>query len=145
MEDLYEEGSVPFEMDRAVWVRRGRDVAIIACGEMVKPAVDAADALTKEGISAAVLDMYCVKPLDTQAVLEAAQSSKLVVTVEEHAPWGGLGPMVDRVVSENCPRRVINLALPDEPVITGESKEVFAHYGLDATGISKTVADALRG
>ena len=89
--------------------------------------------------------MYCVKPLDTQAVLEAAQSSKLVVTVEEHAPWGGLGSMVDRVVSENCPRRVINLALPDEPVITGESKEVFAHYGLDATGISKTVADALRG
>ena len=53
--------------------------------------------------------------------------------------------MFDRVVSENCPRRVINLALPDEPVITGESKEVFAHYGLDATGISKTVADALRG
>lgn len=145
VEDLYEEGSVPFEMDRAVWVRRGTDVAIIACGEMVKPAVDAADALTKEGISAAVLDKYCVKPLDTQAVLEAAQSSKLVVTVEEHAPWGGLGSMVDRVVSENCPRRVINLALPDEPVITGESKEVFAHYGLDATGISKTVADALRG
>lgn len=64
-------------------------MTLIACGEMVKKAVDAAEILAKEGISASVIDMYCVKPLDKRAVVEAAQNTKLVVTVEEHAPFGG--------------------------------------------------------
>ena len=93
--------------------------------------------------SASVLNMYCVKPLDNAAVIEAAQNVKLVVTVEEHAPFGGLGSMVAQVVGENCPTRIKNLALPDAPVITGTSQEVFAYYGLDAQGIAKTVEGLL--
>ena len=65
----------------------------------------------------------------------------MVVTVEEHAPFGGLGSMVAQVVGENCPRRIKNLALPDAPVITGTSPEVFQYYGLDAAGIAKTVEE----
>ncbi len=143
VEDIYSEENCPFEMNKATWLRRGTDVAIIACGEMVRPAAEAAKLLEGKGICASVLDMYCVKPLDNAAVIEVAQNAKLVVTVEEHAPFGGLGSMVAQVVGENCPTRIKNLALPDTPVITGTSQEVFAYYGLDAQGIAKTVEGLL--
>lgn len=143
VEDVYTEDDCPFEMDKATVICEGTDVAIIACGEMVKPAVDAAALLKAEGISATVLDMYCVKPLDREAVVKAAQNAKVVITVEEHAPFGGLGSMVCQVVCSECPKKVMNLALPDAPVITGTSKEVFNYYGLNAEGIAKTAKENL--
>ena len=143
VEDVYTEDNCPFEMDKATVICEGSDVAIIACGEMVKPAVDAAEILKAEGISATVLDMYCVKPLDREAIVKAASSAKLVITVEEHAPFGGLGSMVCQVVCSECTKKVINLALPDAPVITGTSKEVFNYYGLNAEGIAKTAKENL--
>ena len=143
VEDVYAEDVCPFEMDRATVLAEGTDVALIACGEMVKPAYDAAKLLEQQGISATVLDMYCVKPLDTEAVVRAASNARAVFTVEEHSPFGGLGSMVAQVVAEKCPRRVKCLSLPDSPVITGTSPEVFAHYGLDAAGIADTVTKTL--
>lgn len=141
VEDVYTEEACPFEMDKATVVTEGTDVAIIACGEMVGPAVKAAELLKEQGISATVVDMYCVKPLDKEAILKAAENARLVVTVEEHAPFGGLGSMVSQVVARECPKKVINLALPDAPVITGTSKEVFEYYGLTGEGIAKTVKE----
>lgn len=141
VEDIYSEEDCPFEMDKATWLCTGSDAAIIACGEMVRPAFEAAKLLEDKGIHVTVLDMYCVKPLDSAAVIKAAKNAKVVVTVEEHAPFGGLGSMVAQVVGENCPRRIKNLALPDAPVITGTSPEVFHYYGLDAAGIAKTVEE----
>ena len=143
VEDVYTEDYNGFELDKASVVTEGHDVTIIACGEMVRPALDAAELLKQHGISATVLDMYCVKPLDKNAVLKAAQETGLIVTVEEHAPFGGLGSMVSQVVAANCPKKVINLALPDAPVITGNSRQVFDHYGLNAEGIAKTVMENL--
>lgn len=143
VEDIYGEEDCPFEMDKATVLCEGSDAAIIACGEMVRPAYEAAKLLKGEGIEATVLDMYCVKPLDKAAVIKAAEHAKVVVTAEEHAPFGGLGSMVSQVVGENCPRRVINITLPDTPVITGTSQEVFDHYGMNAEGIAKTVREAL--
>ena len=143
VDPVYEEGSVPFEMDHATVVCEGSDAAIVACGEMVKPAKDAAKLLGQEGISVRVLDMYCVKPLDREAVIETAKNVKAIVTVEEHAPFGGLGSMVAQVVGEHCPKKVVNLSLPDAPVITGTSKEVFDHYGLNAEGIAAKVREIL--
>jgi transketolase len=143
VEDIYSEDNCPFEMDKATVISEGTDVAIIACGEMVKPAADAAAILKEQGISATVLDMYCVKPLDTDAIVKAAANAKVVITAEEHAPFGGLGSMVSQVVGRECPRKVINLALPDAPVITGTSKEVFDYYGLNAEGIAKTAKENL--
>lgn len=143
VEDIYTEDNCPFEMDKAMVVCEGTDVAIIACGEMVRPAVDAAGLLKKEGISATVVDMYCVKPLDEEAIVKAAGNAKVVITVEEHAPFGGLGSMVCQVVCAKCPKKVINLALPDAPVITGNSKEVFDYYGLNAEGIAKAAKENL--
>ena len=143
VEDIYQEDSVPFVMDKATVLREGSDVAIIACGEMVRPAMLAGNLLAEKGVSATVLDMYCVKPLDREAVIRAARGAKLVVTVEEHAPFGGLGAMVAQVVGSECPTRVVNLALPDAPVITGTSQEVFDYYGLNAQGIADTVLHRL--
>ena len=88
--------------------------------------------------------MYCLKPLDTEAVLKAAGAAKVVVTVEEHSPFGGLGSMVAQVVSANCPKKVISIALPDAPVITGTSAEVFEYYGMTGEGIAEKISEALK-
>lgn len=144
VEDVYTAENCPFAMDKATVLTEGSDVAIIACGEMVRPALDAAELLKAQGISATVVDMYCVKPLDTEAVIKAASGAKAVLTVEEHAPFGGLGSMVAQVVGEHCPRKVKSLSLPDAPVITGTSKEVFDYYGLNAEGIAKSAVELLK-
>lgn len=144
VEDIYTEDNCPFEMDKATVLTEGTDAAIIACGEMVRPALEAAKLLEKDGIHATVLDMYCVKPLDKEGIVKAASNAKVVVTAEEHSPFGGLGSMVSQVVGAECPRKVVNIALPDAPVITGTSQEVFDYYGMNAEGIAKTVKDALK-
>lgn len=144
VEDIYEEGKVPFVMDKATLLCEGEDIVIIACGEMVRPAKEAAALLKEKGIEAGVLDMYCVKPMDKEAVISTAKKAKAVITVEEHSPFGGLGSMVSQIVSANCPKKVINLALPDEPVITGKSQEVFDYYKLNAQGIAETAMELIR-
>lgn len=144
VEDIYTEDNCPFEMDKATVLTEGTDAAIIACGEMVRPALEAAKLLEKDGIHATVLDMYCVKPLDKEAIVKAASNAKVVVTAEEHASFGGLGSMVSQVVGAECPRKVLNIALPDAPVVSGTSQEVFDYYGMNAEGIAKTVKDALK-
>lgn len=143
VDDVYTAEDCPFEMDRATWIRRGGDVAIIACGEMVRPALDAAELLAAEDVEATVIDMYCIKPLDRDAVIEAARTCGAVVAVEEHAPTGGLGSMVAQVVGEECPCPVRCLTLPDAPVVTGTSPEVFDHYGLNAEGIAEAARAAI--
>lgn len=145
VEDIYTQETCPFEMDKATVLQEGSDVAIIACGEMVRPSLDAAALLKEQGILASVLDMYCVKPLDETAVRNVAERAKVVITVEEHSPFGGLGAMVAQTVARVCPKKVINMALPDAPVITGTSKEVFDYYGLNAKGIADKAVKALKG
>lgn len=145
VEDIYTQENCPFEMDKATVLQDGSDVAIIACGEMVRPSLDAAALLKEQGILASVLDMYCVKPLDETAVRNVAERAKVVITVEEHSPFGGLGAMVAQTVARVCPKKVINMALPDAPVITGTSKEVFDYYGLNAKGIADKAVKALKG
>lgn len=143
VEDVYAEENIPFHMDQATVLCEGTDAAIIACGEMVLPAMQAAELLKKRDISAMVIDMYCLKPFDKEAIIRAARDVEVVVTVEEHAPFGGLGAMVSQVLSENCPCKLKLMALPDAPVITGTSKEVFDYYGLNAKGIAEKVMELL--
>lgn len=130
--DIYSEDNCPFELGKAVTARQGSDIAILACGEMASAAVEASDALRGQGISCRVLDLYSVKPLDEEAVLKAARETRGIITVEEHVKNGGLGSMVSQLVAERQPKRVVSLALPDEPAIAGSSREVFGYYGLDA-------------
>ena len=144
VEDVYEEGHVPFVMDRATLVQDGTDLTIIACGEMVQGAKAAGEALKREGVSARVLDMYCLKPLDAEAVVRAAKETGRILTVEEHARVGGLGSMVAQAAARHAPCRVESLTLPDAPTITGKSAEIFKHYGMDAEGIVRAALELVR-
>jgi len=143
VEDVYEDGKVDFTMDKAVTVQDGTDLTIIACGELVYEAKKAAEQLAAEGKSVRVLDMYCIKPLDKEAVLKAAAETKAILTVEEHSPYGGLGSMVAQITAAEHPTKVRNLTLPDAPVVTGKTADIFHHYGLDAEGIAKTAREML--
>ena len=146
VEDIYSEESCPFEMDKATVIgdkEADVDVTIVACGEMVRPAIEAKELLEAEGKTATVLDMYCVKPMDKGAVIKAAGKSRLIITVEEHAPLGGMGSAVCQIVAGSVPRKVVTMALPDDHVITGKSSAVFDYYGLNAEGIKKTAIDNL--
>ncbi len=133
---------VPFEIGKAVKLRAGGDVALIACGEMVYHAAEAAKLLAAAGIEASVYDMASIKPLDEAAILEAAETGA-IVTAEEHSVKGGLGGAVAEVVCQRHPVRMRILGLPDEPLYSGESKDVFAHYGLTAEGIAKAAKEVI--
>lgn len=141
-EDVYDE-DMKFCLNRANIVSEGKDAMLIACGEMVPYAVEAAALLQEAGIDAGVLDMYCLKPLDQEAVLKYAKKAKLLVTVEEHSVYGGLGSLVSQLTAEKCPVKVRQIALPDGHLIPGSNKEVFAYYGMDAKGIAETVKKTL--
>lgn len=137
-EDVYEE-HMEFTLDKANIISEGKDAVIIACGEMVPYAIEAQKKLTEKGFSIGVIDMYCIKPIDQEAIIKAAQNTKFVVTVEEHSPHGGLGSITAQVVAANCPRKVINLSLPDGHIIAGTNKEIFEYYGLNGEGIADTI------
>jgi transketolase len=134
--DVYEDGAA-FEIGRANWVRRGSDVSLIACGEMVARAAEAAKLLEAEEISASVLDVHTMKPFDEAAVLEAAGTGA-VVTVEEHSVAGGLGGAVAELLCRNNPVKMCILGLPVEPLYNGAPEDVFSRCGLTAHGIANT-------
>jgi transketolase len=135
VEPVYGRGEA-FEMGRAKRVAEGKDLTIIACGEMVRQALNAADLLRKGGISAAVMDMFTLKPFDEEAVLEAARETGALLTVEEHSIYGGLGEQTAHVVGEKHPVRLKILGFPDEEYKVGQSGDLFAWYGLDGKGIA---------
>jgi len=141
--DIYNESNIPFILDKATLIQNGSDVTIIACGEMTSAAKEAGINLLKLGISARVLDMYCIKPIDIEAITKAAMETKAIITIEEHGAIGGMGSMVSQLVASVNPIAVKNMTLPDSPVITGTSKEVFDYYGLNADGIEKVAAELM--
>jgi transketolase len=129
-----------FEVSKALLVREGNDVAFIATGETVIHALQAAEGLGAEGISARVVSMHTIRPLDTQAVIRAAQECRGVVTVEEHSCAGGLGEACAAVLMQaglHVPFRIVGF--PDEDTVTGSQLEIFAHYGISAQGLARTV------
>ena len=140
--DVYSE-NFPFEFNKATTIQDGSDVTIIACGEMVQGAKAAGELLKAKGISARVIDMYCVKPIDREAIIKAAKETKLILTVEEHVTLGGLGSMVAQVAAENAPVKVVSLGLPDEPAISGKPAQIFQYHGMDAEGIVKKISELL--
>lgn len=141
-QDVYD-SNLDFSLNKAQTVRQGNDIGIIACGDMVPYAVEAANILKEKGIQAEVVDMYCLKPLDREAVIAAAKKCGCLVTVEEHSIFGGLGSLVAQTVAKEYPVKVIQLSLPDEHLISGTNVEMFRYYGLDAVGISSACEKAV--
>jgi transketolase len=134
-----------FQIGRAVTLRDGDDVALIATGMQVHESLRAADMLAEQGIESRVIDMHTIKPIDREAVLEACVQTRLIVTLEEHSVIGGLGGAVAEVVagSRNAPVQ-LTMGLPDSFGKPKDYSQVIADAGLDAAAISKRVAAALR-
>ena len=130
VEDVFNSEISDYKPGKATVLRYGSDAYIIATGETVIIAQNAASDLKKEGISVGVIDMHTLKPLDEETIKKASDISKIVVTIEEHSIYGGLGSAVGQIISNYRPIKVANIALPDEPAIAGTTSEVFAHYGL---------------
>ena len=115
-------------------LREGSDVTIIAAGVTVTSALEAARLLEQDGISAAVLNLSTIRPIDRDRVAEAARRGP-IVTVEEHTVYGGLGSAVAEVVVESHPTRMRMLGVPGVFAPTGSASFLLKHFGLDAAGI----------
>ena len=143
VEGIYSEGET-FKIGRAKTVRDGNDITIIACGETVWHALQAAAKLAEIGVSVRVLDMFTIKPLDDEAVRSAAKETKAIITIEEHSEFGGLGEAVAHVMATSAvgvPMRIIGF--PDEELLVGKSGELFAHYGLSADHLVQVAEELL--
>lgn len=130
-------------LGRAITVRDGRDVAVVANGLMVAEALEAADRLQERGISARVIDMHTVKPLDVDAVLAAARETKGIVVAEEHFARGGLGAAVSVAVSSNAPAPMAFVNVGDAYSTSGKPEELFEAAGLTASHIEQAALSLL--
>jgi len=118
-----------FELGKAVTLREGNDVSIIACGGLVAPALVAAEALASTGVSARVINMASIKPIDEAAIVAAARETAGIVTAEEHQVLGGLGGAVAEVVGANQPCPVRRVGMPDKFGESGTGDELMKKYG----------------
>jgi len=133
-----------FEIGRAEILRDGDDVAFVATGETVVHALLAADRLAEEGVSARVISMHTVKPLDEQTLLAAACHCRAVVTVEEHMVHGGLGEACAAVLLQTgiaVPLSIVGI--PDEYTVTGSQADIFRHYGISMEGLTQVARQLL--
>ncbi|MGD2141479.1 MAG: transketolase C-terminal domain-containing protein [Burkholderiales bacterium] len=129
------EDDATFTFGRATRLRPGNDVAVIACGALVEPAVRASDTLKGEGIDARVLNMHTIKPLDRDAILRAAAETSGIVTAEEHRYSGGLGGAVAEILAVEYPARMRMVAMPDEFAVVGPTGPLREKYGMSAEAI----------
>ncbi len=127
-----------FEFGRAKRLREGDDMYIVACGMLVWVAVEAAKLLQQDGISAGVINMSTVKPIDRDAVCEAA-ATKRIVTLEEHSIIGGLGSSVSEVLSESCPVKLVRIGLEDVFGESGSKVDLFCKYGFTPEAVVEKI------
>ena len=120
---------------KAVALRPGSDVTIICNGMMVSRSLEAADLLAGEGIRAAVLEMHTVKPLDTEAIIAAAEATGALVTAEEHSILGGLGGAVAETISDACPVPLKRVGVPDRFAETGPYHAILDRYGMSVAHV----------
>jgi transketolase len=132
-----------FALGKAQVLCEGTDVSIFACGVMVSAALEARDTLAAENISAEVVNVSTLKPLDQETLLSSAAKTKLVVTAEEHQITGGLGSAVCELMAENCSVRVIRVGVRDRFGQSGSADALLAHYDLNAHSLVTTVKQAL--
>ena len=125
-----------FEIGKANLLENGKDVTLIACGAVIYRALQAADALREQGISARVLDMSCIKPLDEEAVIRAAKETGCIVTIEDSTILGALGGAVAEVLAEQCPTPMKRVGIRDTFTESGDLDGLMDKYGLAVTDIA---------
>lgn len=132
-----------FQPGRAVTLRPGSDVAILACGTMVPRALEAADLLAAQGVAARVVNMSSIKPLDSAAVIDAAAETGCIVTAEDHSILGGLGGAVCELLASCRPTPVIRVGIRDQFGEVGDVDWLAAKFGLSSTHIAQAAVAAL--
>ena len=141
---INDEKTYKFELGKGVVMKDGKDVTIVATGLMVNEAVEAAKTLDAEGISARVVNIHTIKPLDKELICKCAKETGLIVTAEEHSVIGGLGAAVAETVTECCPVKVVKIGVNDEFGYSGPAVDLLKEFGLSAENIVKTVKEAVK-
>jgi transketolase len=135
------DGVFEYELGKAKVLREGGDVAIIACGIMVPEALKAADSLKSKGVSASVIDMHTIKPIDSDTIVKFAQKTGRVITAEEHNVVGGMGSATAEVLGERRPTPMRMVGVMDTFGESGEAGELLKKYGLTASNIEQAASN----
>jgi len=131
---VYDENT-EFAIEKSVLVREGRDVTLVSSGCMLEMTLKAAEELEKAGISAQVLDMHTLKPIDEEAIIEAAKKTKGFVSIEDHSVIGGLGSAIAEVLCEKAPSKLLRVGIKDCFGESGKPTELYEKYGLTVQAI----------
>ncbi len=142
LKDCYDE-NIEFVPGKANVLKEGKDTAIIGSGETLNIAMEAAEWLEKDGISAKVIDMHTIKPLDDELIDEISQEYQQIFSIEEHSIFGGLGSAVSERVAQGGKAKLKIFGFPDEPAISGKQMEVFDYYGLTGEKIANEIKKIL--
>lgn len=141
--DIYNENT-KFEFGKGIELREGSDITIVATGIMVSKAIEASDELKSKGISARVIDIHTIKPIDKEIIIKAAKETRGIVVVEEHSIIGGLGSAVAEVVSENYPSKIIRVGIEDTFGQSGKATELLEEYELTSQKIKTKAQEILK-
>lgn len=133
----------PFVIGKAITMNEGCDVTIVATGHLVWPALQAAQILSQKGVSAEVIDIHTIKPLDEEAILSSANKTRAVVTAEEHSCNGGLGDAVCQLLGRKLPTPVEMVAVNDKFGESGTSMQLMNEYHLNADAIVESSLKAI--
>ena len=136
---INDEATYKFEIGKGITMKEGKDVTIIATGLEVSESLEAAKLLEADGISAEVIDIHTIKPIDRDLVIASAKKTGKVVTVEEHSIIGGLGGAVAEVLAEEAPTKMLRIGMMDQFGESGPAKALIEKYGLDAKSIYEKV------
>ena len=136
---INDEANYKFEIGKGITLKEGKDVTIIATGLEVNESLEAAKLLEADGISAEVINIHTIKPLDKELVVASAKKTGKVVTVEEHSVIGGLGGAVAEALSEEAPTKMLRIGMMDKFGQSGTAKALIEYYGLDGKSIYEKV------
>lgn len=133
-----------FEIGKALLLSEGKDVTIFATGHLVWKSIEAAEILEQKGISAEIINIHTIKPLDTEAVLKSVSKTKAVVTAEEHMLNGGLGDSIAQLLGRKLPTPIEMVAVNDKFGESGKPEDLLAKYGIDTNNIVDAVVHVLK-
>lgn len=137
---IYDE-KYKFDVNKAVVLKEGKDVTIIAAGDILSEVVRAGEILSEQGIDAEIINTPVIKPLDASTIINSVSKTGLAVTVENHSVIGGLGSAVCECLSESSPHKVIRIGVNDKFGQSGKPKELLKYYGLDAKSIADRIIE----
>lgn len=138
---VYEERNVPFTIGKGNVLRKGKKVAVIACGIMINEALQAYDLCKEEGIECTIIDMHTIKPIDQELLVELTKDHDVIITAEEHSVIGGLGSAVSEVLSQYAPCRQVMIGMKDTFGESGTPAALMEKYHLTAKDIAAAVKE----